>query len=445
MRLSGPEALAIATEVFVDQNATPLAECRGSRSYRGELRVEGDASVPGALYLFRAPRSYTRQDIVELHTIGSPPLLGMLVERTIERGARAAEPGEFTARAFFNGALSLDDAEAVAALIRARSDAQLRGAHRLRDRAPARQAQHWTQRLAEMLALVEADIDFAEEPIEFIAPADLRDRLVALRFELHALMRTAADSARLDVLPTVLLIGPGNAGKSSLMNVLSGTDRAICSAVEGTTRDILTAPVSLPGMDCLLADGAGLTHTDDELIRLAQAMTRETATRVDLLCLVIDLSAEPEEDVLQVLRGDRAPPAVIAANKADLVDPPTRVTRIAGLSAGQLGPVVATSALTGEGIPELEAVIQGQLADPRAGAAAHAVMLGARQDHALASALAALDRAVAETQDLRATLDRADVIAFELREALDALDVICGKITTEDLLEQIFADFCVGK
>jgi len=445
VRLSGPDAIAIAAALFDDENPTPLAERRGSRRFHGELRIEGDASIPGELYLFRGPRSYTRQDLVEFHTISSPPALGMLVERAIESGARTAEPGEFTARAFFSGAMNLNEAESVAALIRARSDAQLRGAHRLQTQAPTQQAQRWMRQLAELLALVEADIDFAEEPIEFITPADLRGRLMALRDELHTLIRDADSRERFEILPTVLLIGPGNAGKSSLMNVLSGTERAICSAVEGTTRDILTAPLSLPGMDCLLADGAGLTHTDDELIQLAQARTRETAARVDLLCLVTDISSVPEDQALEALRHDRGQPVVIAGNKVDLVDRSTGAVRLARLRAEDFGPVVATSALTGEGITDLKSAIQAQLADKWGGAEQHTVLLGARQHGAVSSALAALERAAMETRDLGATIDRADVIAFELREALDVLGIICGQVTTEDLLGQIFADFCVGK
>ena len=445
VRVSGPDAIAIAAALFTDDDPTPLAQRRGWKRFHGEVRIEGDVSVPAELYLFRAPRSYTRQDLVELHTIGAPPVLAMLLERVLEHSARAAEPGEFTARAFFNGAMDLDEAESVAALIRARSDAQLRGARRLRERAPARQAQSWMRRLADLVALVEADIDFAEEQIEFIAPAELGARLTTLRAELDALIHGADGAERFDVLPTVLLIGPANAGKSSLMNVLSGTDRAICSAVEGTTRDILTAPVSLPSMDCLLLDGAGLTHTDDELIQLAQSVARETASRVELLCLVIDISADPRDEALAILRHDLRQPAVIAANKSDLVNEAHLVARLAPLRRAELGPVVATSAVTGAGVSDLKSAIQAQLGRDAGGGEEHTVLLSSGQRSAVASASAALDRAIDQTRGIDETLDRADVIAFELREALDALGGVGSRVTTEDLLARVFAGFCIGK
>ncbi len=445
VRISGPEAITIAAALFIDDAPTPLRERKGFRRYAGEVRIDGDATIPAELYLFRAPRSYTRQDLVEFHTIGTPPVLAMLLERTLAQGARGAEPGEFTARAFFNGAMSLDQAEAVAALIRARSDAQLRSARHLRDQPLAHQAEEWMRQLAELVALVEADIDFAEEPIEFITPAQLRDKLSSLRAELDVLIRGADSVERFDVLPTVLLIGPVNAGKSSLLNVLSGMDRAICSAVEGTTRDILTAPVALPGMDCLVADGAGLTYTDDELIQLAQSMTRETAARVDLLCLVIDISTQPGSEALEILRHHPEQPAVIAANKSDLVEASVCRERLTRLRRADLGPIIATSARTSTGIDALKSAIQAGLGDDRAGGEDRAVLLSTRQRSAIRSASAALERAGEQARHIDETIDRADIIAFELREALDALGVICGRVTTEDLLAQVFGQFCIGK
>ncbi|MFH0981158.1 MAG: tRNA uridine-5-carboxymethylaminomethyl(34) synthesis GTPase MnmE [Planctomycetota bacterium] len=445
VRVSGPEAIAIAAALFSDNDSTPLPQRKGFRRFYGEVRIEHDATLPADLYLFRAPRSYTRQDLVEFHTLGSPPVLAMLLERALERGARPAEPGEFTARAFFNGAMSLSQAEAVSTLIRARSDAQLRAAHRLREQAPARQVEAWMEKLAELVALVEADIDFAEERIDFTTPAELRDRLTALRVELDALAREADRAERFDVLPSILLIGPANAGKSSLMNVLSGTDRAICSAVEGTTRDLLTAPITLPGVDCLLLDGAGLTQTDDELLQLAQAMTRGTARQVELLCLVLDISTPPPDDALEILRHHRGRPAVIAANKSDLVDTAELSAHQAALRRAGLGPVVATSTVTGAGLAELKFAMRAQLGDDAGGGEEHTVLLSARQRQAVAFASAALNRAIAQTREIGQTLDRADLIAFELREALDALGTICGEVTTEDLLGRVFANFCVGK
>ncbi|MCP4591718.1 MAG: GTP-binding protein [bacterium] len=369
----------------------------------------------------------------------------MLLERIYEQGARGAEPGEFTARAFFNGALSLDEAESVGALIRARSDAQLRSAHALRNHAPARTAQVWSEQLAEVVALVEADIDFAEEPIEFITPGELIARLKTLRAELDALLCSADSVERFEVLPTVLLVGPANAGKSSLMNALSGVERAICSAVEGTTRDVLTAPLALPAMDCLLADGAGLNRTDDELLLLAQSMTRETAARVDLLCLVLDISREVPGDVFEILRHHPEKRAVIAANKTDLLGADVVGARIKRMVATASFPVIGTSAISGTGTTELRRAIQAQLGEDRGGAEDRSILLGTRQRNALRAASDALDRAITHSRAIDSTIERADLIAFDLREALEALAAVCGQVSTEDLLTQVFSRFCIGK
>ncbi len=257
VRISGPDAVRIAAGLFQPDRQGPLDAAPGFRRIVGRVCFGEGNHLPAECYVFRAPRSYTRQDCLELHTLGSPPLLAMILDRAVADGARLAEPGEFTARAVLLGAMDLSQAEAVAALIAARTDAELRAGRRLKEGELARRTASLADQLVELAALVEADIDFSEEPIEFITPGLLRSRLEALLAEVGELLEESRGRERLAVRPTVLLVGAPNAGKSTLLNALTGVDRAICSAVAGTTRDVLSAPLTLRTGDVVLLDGPG--------------------------------------------------------------------------------------------------------------------------------------------------------------------------------------------
>lgn len=448
VRLSGPDALAIASRLFHSTAGPPLHEQVGFRRIIGTVHAGQTAPVPGEVYLFRAPHSYTRQDCAEIHTIGSPPLLAMVVNAAIDAGARPAQPGEFTARAFLAGAMDLSRAQAVAATINARTDAQLRAARKLQDGHLSRQVADWQRQLAELTALVEADIDFAEEPIEFIAPDALRTRVQALMDDIKNLCAAATGIERFDVSPTILLLGPPNAGKSSLLNALSGLDRAICSAIAGTTRDILTAPIRVGNAEALLLDAAGVHDDGDTLLREAQTKALRTAQRVDLLCLVVDLTATPSPALFDALPAAPTTPYILVANKADRVDAGHADATLQSLES--LAPVrpaaaFAVSAVRGDGLDRLRAALADQLSTRDDLAEDTDVVLSARQRAALDTAAAALDRAMHEADGIGATVDRAEILAFELRVALDALKPLVGEVTTEDLLTSIFASFCIGK
>jgi tRNA modification GTPase len=369
----------------------------------------------------------------------------MLVERMIEGGARAAEPGEFTARAFLSGAMDLTQVEAVAAVIRARSDAQLRAAQRLADGRLAGLTDSILDQLAELVALVEADIDFAEEPIEFITPAELRSRLDVICGRLRGLLERAESSERVDVLPRVMLIGEPNAGKSALMNRLTGIDRAICSPVAGTTRDLLSAPVRLGRGEAVLLDAAGVEDGMSGLLREAAAIAADTAKTCDALCLVVDCSREVDRQVIAV--GDDAGgiPCVVVANKIDLLDSAAVARCVKSLEAVGRGAVCAVSARTGEGVEACRQLIGDALDLREAVVGGDAVLMTARHREAVEAALGALQRCAEEAGGIDATIDRADILAFELREALESLGSVEGSVTTDDLLGRVFSSFCIGK
>jgi len=402
--------------------------------------------VPAWFYVFRRPHSYTRDDLVEVHTLGSPVVLEMVRQRLLTAGAVAAEPGEFTARAFLAGGMDLTQAEAVAGIIRAQTDTQLRAARRLMDGALAAPIVAASEQLTELTALVEAQIDFSEEPIEFITPIQLRTRLTELAGQLRRLRTEGLSAERLQELPHVLLLGSPNVGKSTLLNALSGTPRAICAAAAGTTRDILSVPVRLGAGEAMLLDAAGLDQTVDEVLAQARVLTLAAAARVDLICLVADAGAPGGAlgDVVEHVRALESPRVVIAANKCDLLGPAEQARRVRELAELRLGAVCPVSALTQAGLVALREELAGVLYGPRGAGLTverEALVLSGRHREALDEAVDALVRAI----ELSRATDAAELVAFELRTALNALGQITGAVATEDLLSLVFSRFCIGK
>jgi len=429
------------------------------------LSITEETTASADVYIFRAPHSYTRQDLVELHTVGSPPLLDMIVECCLTCGARLAHPGEFTARAFLGGAMSLPEAESVAATIQARSDDQLRAARQMaRDHFTAT-LRSWQNDLADLRALVEADIDFAEEPIDFIDPTHLRQRAGALRDQLQTLIEASTDATQVDTLPRVLLYGSPNVGKSSLMNRLTVIDRAIASAVAGTTRDVLSAPATFDGIDAIILDSAGVDDSEDIVISEGRKRAIDAMQTANIVCQVIDARSDhqnraapvrkrtfadqPTENKEAKTPNNRA--HIVVQNKIDLLTPTERkvvVRKSESTNTPSIAPSTQTccvSALTGEGIAELQSEIARHLTADTAAHDDTTLALSAHQRQALSQAMQALARCVEIAANADDLLDVAELIALELREAQEALAEITGAVTTEDLLGRIFSSFCIGK
>ena len=334
VRLSGPESVRIAADLFSSAAGDDLRAVVENRYIEGRVSV-GPGRLPGAVYLFRAPRSYTRQDVVELHLLGSPGVLALLVEACLAAGARRAEPGEFTARAFLAGAFDLSQVHGIAGMIAARSDHQLRAAERLLHGALSATAEQAREELADLLSLVEGALDFADEPIEFISASELRRRLAAVHEALRSTSAAGLRAERWGQLAHVVLAGEPNVGKSSLLNKLTGLDRAICAPIAGTTRDVLSAPLELESVECLLIDAAGLTDQEDATgpYGQAQAAARHAVKHADLILQVVDATMSPAgEEGERPLLANSTAPRLIVANKCDLI------------SQGQLGRCRAGSA-----------------------------------------------------------------------------------------------------
>ncbi len=481
VRIAGPEAFALGAKLFTSKGwgAADSASSPTPARLTGVITVQG-RQLTALAYLFRAPRSYTGGDIVELHTTGSSVALGMIVEAAIAFGARRAEPGEFTARAFLAGRLDLSQVHGIAGMIAARSDLQLKAAERLLHGALSKRALEAREELADLLSLVEGAMDFADEPIEFITPAALRGRLTRVMERLTATVDAGLRAERWGRLPRVILAGRPNAGKSSLLNRLTGMDRAICTPVAGTTRDVITAPLALGESECLLVDIAGIEETAAASLpdggstesasspeSRAQAMARAAMADADLVLLVVDAgsmdtasgagSLLPAE--LSVVSTDSETPIVLVANKCDLLNSAARARFMAESKPSPSKPTKPTllfvdfavgdslfvSAATGEGCEALKTRIAASLVGCEVDRRDDAIALMAEHRASLDRAIDAIGRALDLAGVPESGLDHADLVASELRIAADELGVLVGRDQTEDLLGRIFARFCVGK
>ncbi len=424
VRLSGPDAWPIALAGFRPDEDRPLprrAECRA-----GRLAIEGlRVSLPATLALWPGPRTYTGQPLAEIHTVGAPPLLRLLLADRLRRGARLAEPGEFTLRAFLSGRLDLTRAEAVLGVIDARNPAQLDAALRQLAGGLSGPIERLRNELLDVLAHLEANLDFAEEPdVDILGRQTLAESLTRSADDLAALADRLRSRERPDGLPRVVLVGPPNAGKSRLFNALIGDTRAIVSEQAGTTRDYLSVAIDCDGLRVELTDTAGIEPASGSIMSQAQSFRAAQAAMADLL---LDCHSADVGGITADLPPDR--PRIRVWTKCDLLPAPE-----SDLDA------VRTSAATGEGIDALRSVIARAVrerdseGDAIAGTAA-------RCRESLASAGLALQSA-AETL----TLGGGDeLVAIDLRQAIDELGKVVGAVVTDDILDRIFRRFCIGK
>jgi tRNA modification GTPase len=436
VRLSGPAALSIGARLFRGAvDADPEQFASHTVHLGRAVEPESGETIDTALFTpFRAPHSYTGEEVVEISGHGSPRALLRLVEAAQRLGARLAEPGEFTRRAFLNGRMDLAEAEAVADLIRARTDASLRIATRQLEGRLSTIIRAIRADLVTLLAEIEAAIDFPDD-VEPPASPEIAARVTTALASAERLLSTADAGRLFREGAAVVIAGRPNVGKSSLLNALLRESRAIVTEVPGTTRDVIEEAVNIRGIPLRAIDTAGLRDTTDVVERLGVERSHREIKAADLVLWVVDLSEPITEEDRRIGDQFRGRPFLLVANKADL---PFRLDPHQLVASG--APVIRTVAPTGDGIEALEDAIAARLLGT--GVSSEDVLVSnARHRARLESAAAALRQAVATVE---AGFEQA-MLAIDLKIAAEALGEITGESVTEATISEIFARFCVGK
>lgn len=424
VRISGSDLLSLA-DALIGKRPQPryatIAEFRDN---------EGRSIDSGLALYFPAPHSFTGDDVLELQGHGGPVVLQLLLSRCLELGARLAEPGEFTRRAFENGKLDLAQAEAVADLIDAATTSAARSAVRSLQGEFSKEIHLLVDELTELRALTEATLDFPDEEIDFLKSADAFGRLARLRERLLAVFDRAQQGRLLQGGLQVVLVGQPNVGKSSLLNQLAGDELAIVTPVAGTTRDALRGTIQIEGIPLHIIDTAGLRETDDEVEKIGIARSWREIERADILLLLTDAQhgiGEAERSILAHLPDSIK--RITIENKIDLANrQPERRETAEGVT-------IALSAKAGEGI----ALLRQELLQLAGWHLTEDVFI-ARERHLVALRAASSHLLAAEAQ-----LPRLELFAEEMRLAQQALCRITGEFTADDLLGEIFGRFCIGK
>ena len=429
VRLSGPASRAIAEPLLKLRHPLAPAQAR----FAEILDTTGETLDEAVVTYFAAPNSYTSEDIVEIAAHGSPVLLDHLLRQCIAAGARLAEPGEFTQRAFLSSRLDLTQAEAVHDLIESTTLHQARIAAQQLRGSLSREITPIKQKLIALIAALEAGIDFAEDDIDLLPQSEITTQIAAIQAPLIALEQTFTYGRIVRDGFTLAIVGRPNAGKSSLFNGLVQRDRAIVTATPGTTRDLITERVSFEGIPVELIDTAGLRHSTDEAESIGITKSREAMAEADVVLLVLDATEPLHEEDQAAITSLEDRPLLIVVNKQDIANTAQRTRPI-------IHPTIETSALTGTGLPELRHAILSLIAK-QAPNVETALLTNLRQQQSVVSATAALTRA-----KLAATkIIPHEMLLLDLYEALHSLDSLTGTTTSDDILGLIFSKFCIGK
>ena len=436
IRVSGGKALATVDALFTpaSKSKTRLAKAKTHTLHYGHIVRDGQRLDEVIVSVMKAPTTFTREDVVEISCHGGIRSTKTVLDAVLDAGPRLALPGEFTKRAFMHGRIDLAQAEAIADLIHARTDLALSAANEQLAGKLSQRINKLRDDLMHVLAHIEANIDFPDEDIEPDTLSGLVQRLENAGRLIHGLLSTANEGQLIRRGIRAAIIGRPNVGKSSLLNQLLGRDRAIVSAVAGTTRDTISEEAQIRGIAVVFIDTAGLQDSDDAIEQEGIRRSRESLGQADLILHVIDASEPITSDDQACLADFDGKPRILVLNKSDL---PNRI----GQAESKGSPMVSVSCLNGQGIEPLKESIRNQVWDGEITSEMLEVMINSRHQEALRRASESLRTAL---EQLRAGTPL-DLVAVDLRIGTNAVGEIVGQTTTEDLLDSIFSTFCIGK
>ncbi|WP_456419255.1 tRNA uridine-5-carboxymethylaminomethyl(34) synthesis GTPase MnmE [Thermovibrio sp.] len=440
VRISGKEALRILRELFRTKKGQKREEFEERRLYYGLVVDEFGEPIDEVLVVYmKAPKSFTGEDVVEIHSHGGIVVVRKILREVLKRGARLAEPGEFTMRAFINGKIDLVQAEAINQLIEAKSEVEAKVALRQLEGSLSKRIEEIRDKLLETKAYIEAAVDFPDEEVELLEKGKVKERLIEVKEEIERLLRSYREGRLIREGIKVAIVGRPNVGKSSLLNALLKEERAIVTEIPGTTRDVIEESITVKGIPVRLIDTAGIRETAEKVEKIGIERSIEKLKEADVILFVIDGSAgftEEDRKIGELLSGKDN--VIVVINKKD-----------AGLKVRcrdlrEWSRCVEISAKSGEGIEELaDEIVRLVLLEPEAVLGGEEdVITSERHRELLEEAKRAVERAI---KSLDEGFESPEFLSMDIDEALEKLGMIVGKVTTEDMYDIIFSRFCIGK
>lgn len=436
--MSGQLCFEVLDKMFIPKNKQSIEEIKGYTIKYGNIVDNGEVMDEVLVSYFKAPKSYTMENMCEINSHGGNIIVKKILELCLKNGAELAEPGEFTKRAFLNGRIDLVQAESVTDIINAKSEKEVKTGIKQLEGLLSKEIAEIKQEIMDVMINIEVSIDYPEYDVEDVANAEITDMLDSVKKKLERLERSFDNGKVIKEGIKTAIIGKPNAGKSSLLNAILKEDRAIVTEYEGTTRDTIEEFVNINGIPLKLIDTAGIRETKDEVEKIGIAKSRETANTADLIIAIFDASKEIDEEDLEVIDFIKNKKAIIILNKMDLkakIDENNE--NLKKLS----GNIIKMSALKNIGIDKLYEKITEMFNLNEINLDNENVITNVRQKNLITKAIENVKKAK-ETIEQKMPID---IVAIFIKDILEDLGKITGEVVTEDIIEEIFANFCLGK